>query len=144
MIIRPMTLKDLPRVMEIEKQSFLFPWNEDHFRYELNVNPYSVSLVAEHERAIVGFINFWVMFDRAYINQIAVAPGYRKQKIGTTLMNDFLQRMRQNETKTVHLEVRVSNAPAIAFYRAFAFKEILKKPKYYDNGEDAFLMELTL
>lgn len=144
MIIRPMKMDDLPSVLAIEKTAFILPWNEAQFRYELKTNPYSFNFVAVHEELIIGFINFWILFDQAHLNQIAVHPGYRKNKVGTTILKDALVRMKQGDAVVVQLEVRTQNTIAIQFYESFGFKTLITKPKYYDNGDDALLMELAL
>lgn len=144
MIIRPMKLDDLVQVLAIENESFILPWNENQFRYELKTNPYSFNFVAVHDDHIVGLINFWILFDQAHLNQIAVHPSYRKNKIGTTLLQDALMRMKQADAVKVTLEVRTQNTIAIRFYESFGFKHLLIKSKYYDNGDDALLMELPL
>jgi ribosomal-protein-alanine N-acetyltransferase len=46
---------------------------------------------------------------------------------------------------SVHLEVRSSNAPALAFYAALGFEEVGRRPRYYaDPVEDALLLRLGL
>lgn len=144
MILRPMKMDDLPQVLAIEKASFILPWNEAQFRYELRTNPYSFNFVAVHEEQIIGFINFWILFDQAHLNQIAVHPSFRKNKIGTIMLKDAFERMKQGDAVKVQLEVRIQNTIAIQFYETLGFKTLITKPKYYDNGDDALLMELTL
>ena len=144
MIIRAMKFEDLPSVLEIEKTSFLLPWTPEHFRYELKTNPYSFNFVATHDQIIIGFINFWILFDQAHLNQIAVHPSYRKQKVGSTLLLDAIERMKKGDAIKAQLEVRTENKIAILFYESFGFKTLLTKKKYYDNGDDALFMERTL
>lgn len=144
MIIRPMKLEDLPAVLDIEHQSFLLPWTIEQFRYELKTNPYSFNFVAVHDDKIIGMINFWILFDQAHLNQIAVHPSYRKQKVGSTLLQDAFDRMKKADAIKVQLEVRTQNHIAIAFYESLGFTSLLTKAKYYDNGDDALLMEKTL
>jgi ribosomal-protein-alanine N-acetyltransferase len=144
MIVRPMELKDLDAVLALERDSFHEPWTEQHFRYELNENPYGFTFIAEQEGIILGFINFWIMFEQATINQIAVVPKFRHKGIGATLIIDALGRMKKAGVSQINLEVRVSNKIAQDFHQKFEFKEALKKSRYYHDGEDALLMVRAL
>jgi ribosomal protein S18 acetylase RimI-like enzyme len=70
----------------------------------------------------------------------------RGQGMGKELLLDLLERIRKNATTTVKvsLEVRPSNLPAIQLYENAGFHKILTRPKYYSNGEDAFVYQLVL
>lgn len=144
MIVRPMKLSDLPSVLDIEVVSFLAPWNESQFLYELKENPFCSLFVAEEKGIIIGFIDFWITFDSGCINQIAVLPGYRKQGIASILMKDALNRLAGQGVKSVTLEVRTKNTSAIRLYEKFGFSTKLIKKAYYDNGDDALYMEKGL
>lgn len=139
MRIRPMTEQDLEKVLQIENESFISPWNLEQFQYELKENPYAILLVADYEGVICGFIDFWVTFDVAQLNQIAVLPSLRKKGIGTVLLQDMLNRVEPLVNK-ITLEVRIHNENARKLYEKFGFKEELVKKSYYDNGDDAIFM----
>jgi len=139
MRIRPMTEQDLEKVLQIENESFISPWNLEQFQYELKENPYAILLVADYEGVICGFIDFWVTFDVAQLNQIAVLPSLRKKGIGTVLLQDMLNRVEPLVNK-ITLEVRIHNENAWKLYEKFGFKEELVKKSYYDNGDDAIFM----
>jgi [ribosomal protein S18]-alanine N-acetyltransferase len=140
MIIRPMKEEDLPSVLDIEAVSFSDPWKKRHFLYELNENPYAFLFVAVEKEIIVGFINFWITFEQAMINQIAVLPALKRKGIASTLINDAFNRMKLANVISVSLEVRKTNKEAIAFYQRHGFNDILIKPQYYQDGTDAIYM----
>jgi [ribosomal protein S18]-alanine N-acetyltransferase len=144
MIIRPAKLTDIPALVIIEKHAFSSPWTSEHFLYEIEQNPFSFLFVAEVDSIIVGYIDWWLTFQQGQINNVAVIPQLRRKKIGETLLLDALKRLSEGGAETVTLEVRVSNLPAQKLYEKFGFKNILRKPKYYTDGEDAFLMERYL
>ncbi len=144
MIIRPMKKSDLPQVMAIEKVSFLAPWSEDQFLYELEENPFCSLFVAEEKEYILGFIDFWITFDSGCINQIAVHPNLRQKGIASVLMEDALKRLAGQGVNSVTLEVRIHNTNAIKLYEKFGFVQRLIKKGYYDNGDDAVYMEKGL
>lgn len=140
MIIRPMEEKDLDKVMVIEENSFISPWPKSQFLYELNENPFAILLVAEYEGVICGFIDFWITFDVAQLNQIAVHPSLRKKGIGEVLIQDMINRVSTQEVNRITLEVRIHNKKAINLYQKYGFKKQLIKKSYYDNGDDAIFM----
>lgn len=144
MIIRPMKISDMPKVLDIECVSFLAPWNESQFLYELKENPFCSIFVAEEKGHILGFIDFWITFDSGCINQIAVIPALRQKGIASILMEDALKRLAGQGVRSVTLEVRTKNAAAIKLYEKFGFSGKLIKKAYYDNGDDALYMEKGL
>jgi ribosomal-protein-alanine N-acetyltransferase len=144
MIIRPATVNDMKSMLQIEQAVFPSPWTDKHFLYELKENPYAFVMVAEVNQIVVGYVDFWITFQQAQINNLAVHPQLQRKKIGTTLLQDALQRIQSAGCDRITLEVSVSNVAAQRLYRRDGFKMILTKKGYYDNGEDAFLMEKVL
>ena len=149
-VIRDMEEEDLPQVLEIENLSFKSPWKRSDFLYELFENEYSRILVIELSndslglRQVCGFIDFWETFNSGTICQIAVHPDIRRQKLGSALLEEAIRECRIKRVNTLTLEVRVSNEKAINFYKKFGFKEVVIKPQYYSDGEDAIYMMLEV
>ncbi|MDX9948808.1 MAG: ribosomal protein S18-alanine N-acetyltransferase [Bacteroidales bacterium] len=140
MIVRPFQLDDINHVLALEAESFKQPWRHEHFLYDFKENPYAFIFIAEQNGMMLGYIDFWIMFEEATINKIAVLPNLRERSIGSTLLNDALNRMRVGGVIRVSLEVRVSNQTAIDFYSKRGFRVLLRKSQYYQDGEDAFYM----
>ena len=144
MIIRPATIIDLPILLVIERLAFPSPWTEEHFRYELEKNPYATVMVAVIDDRVIGYIDFWITFQQAQINNLAVVPTLRGKGIGQTLLLDALKRIDAEGCTHVTLEVRIHNLVAQSLYQKHGFKTLLTKPQYYADGEDAYLMEKKL
>lgn len=147
-VIRPMTLDDLPQVLEIDRLSFPIPWQERSYRYELSENPSSTLLVATYEESgqtrLAGYIGFWWIVDEVHISTLAVHPRLRRQGIGSGLLKAALGQAALKGAEFATLEVRASNQAAIDLYRRFGFQVVGRRAKYYrDNDEDALLMTLT-
>jgi ribosomal-protein-alanine N-acetyltransferase len=145
-IIRPAKVEDIPTLLAIEQASFPSPWTEAHFHYELTKNPYSFTFVAllDDHSLPVAMINFWITFEVAQINNVAVIGPLRRKKIGLTLIEDAIKRVKEAQCERVTLEVRVSNKAAQGLYGKLGFHITLTKPHYYADGEDAYFMELKL
>lgn len=102
-------------------------------------------LVAEMDGAILGFLLGIVSSPgEARILMLAVRDGFKSRGIGTALLNAVLQRCALLGFTSVQLEVRVSNARAIAFYQRFNFSITGVIPQYYKNGENAYVMKRGL
>lgn len=146
--IRPLGYSDLPQVMAIERRSFPTPWSLAMFVLELS-KPSGVCLAAVDPRvtgrrdgAIIGYL-ICSRYDRVWhLMNIAVDPGARRRGIATQLLEEMLARAGAEAPYT--LEVRTSNAPAIALYERFEFRPAGTRPRYYaDTGEDALIMWRT-
>lgn len=140
--IDPMSVADIPRVREIEQDAFAVPWPKDAYRAELEENQVACYIVArDDEDHIAGFAGMWVIFDEAHVTTIAVDKARRGQRIGERLMLALIERALERGARWMTLEVRPSNAVALALYRKFGFRDVALRKRYYsDNGEDAVVM----
>ncbi len=143
-IIRKMTIKDVPAVVQIDQMSFSLPWPEHSFRYEVADNRVAHCFVAETEdKQVAAMIVSWIIVDEMHIATIATHPRYRRQGIGAQVLTEALKDARAAGARRSFLEVRAGNEAAQAMYRRFGFAITGRRLKYYkDNGEDAVLMTL--
>ena len=142
--IIPMTTEDLPAVAALEKTCFpADPWSEALFRDALD-NPAVVILLAEGEDgAVLGYAVLSVVLDEGNLDNIAVAPDCRRRGVADALL-DVLTGFGRENLAALMLEVRASNAPAIALYEKHGFAAVGRRKNYYDAPrEDAILMTLT-
>lgn len=144
MMIRQMQARDIPAVAELEKQIFSDPWSENSIRSSFD-NRISCWLVAEVDGIVVGYIGSEAVLDSADMMNVAVAPDYRRQGIAEALVNGLSDALRAKDIRFLMLEVRVSNAPAIALYEKLGFTVAGRRPRYYSNPrEDAYVMRKEL
>ena len=144
MIIRKMNLGDVSAIAELEKLCFSDPWSENSIASEVD-NRLSYWLVAEVDGIVAGYVGSQTVLDAADMMNLAVSPVYRRRGIGQALVNALVEHLRQNEVIALLLEVRVSNAPAIALYESLGFEQVGRRPKYYHNPrEDALIMRKEL
>lgn len=139
--IRKAKINDLEAIKEIEDESFINPFTKEDLLYEISQNPVSNFLVLEKDGLVVGFIDYWVTFDSATIDQIAVKKSERNQGFAKILLEKSINDLKElGEVSFFTLEVRASNEPAINLYKSFGFQKVTIKEKYYDDGEDAIYM----
>jgi ribosomal-protein-alanine N-acetyltransferase len=140
-LVEPMRIDDIPAVHEIERASFTAPWPTYAFRQELEANRLARYVVARDGDRIVGYAGLWQMVDEAHITTFAVAPEYRLQGVGQSLLLEMLRIAESVGASVATLEVRVSNLPARRLYEKYGFRPVGVRPRYYtDNNEDALIM----
>ena len=79
MSIREMKVDDLKRIVELEKDLFLSPWNEEDFIHELKENPMAGYYILEKENQIIGYIGLWFLGDQCQITTIATDRHFQGQ-----------------------------------------------------------------
>lgn len=137
--------RDLPEILKLEQELFPeSPWPESEFRYELYENPFSCLYVCEREGKIAGYIDWWILYDKAQLANIGVARSYQKQGIGKQMLEECIRDAEAKGCETLSLEVRVSNQAAISLYRQYGFIDAAIRKRYYEDGEDAILMVMPL
>ena len=140
--ISRLTYGDLPQVIAIERRSFPTPWSLAMFVLELS-KPSGVCLSARRDGRMVGYV-VCSRYDTVWhIMNVAVDPGERRTGVATSLLTALLERVGDSRARFT-LEVRQSNAAAIALYERFGFRTAGLRRRYYqDNGEDALIMWRT-
>jgi ribosomal-protein-alanine N-acetyltransferase len=142
MQITPMTPETASLVAALEADCFSTPWSLQSIRSELE-NEWARWLVALDGDRLMGYIGIQFGPDGGDIMTIATAPEYRCHGVGRALLAEAIRWLRQKDLEWLTLEVRPSNQPALALYRALSFREVGRRPGYYKKPpEDALLMTL--
>ena len=143
--VRGMTYDDLTSVSDIERRSYDFPWSHGVFRDCLLAG--YVCLVLDRDDQVIGYTILSVAAAEAHILNLCVDPGFRGLGYGERLLNELVDRARHAEVDAIFLEVRPSNANALALYRKKGFRKIAKRPAYYQSKqgrEDADVLSLKI
>ena len=156
MLIREMTLQDVPAVAEIEKLCFSLPWSEQSLIDSVKRED-TMFLVCEEfdennsddtgdvNSNIAGYIGMYLSFDEGDITNVAVSPAHRKKGYGEALVSKAKELAREKQLEMILLEVRVSNAPAISLYKKMGFEELGIRKNFYEHPvEDAIIMKCPL
>ena len=140
--IVPMTAEHLEELEKLERICFSRPWSRKMLAEELE-NQCAAFLVAEDSVSgrVLGYAGLMVVADEGYITNVAVFPEYRRQGIAAQILQVFVQFAEANRLAFLTLEVRPSNAAAIALYQDFGFEEVGRRKNYYDlPKEDALIL----
>lgn len=140
MEIIPMTRQHVAQVAALEKLCFSTPWSEASVAGELD-NPLSVWLVCEDQGRVLGYVGSQTVLDETDMMNIAVLPEARRAGIGERLILSLIELLKDRGSRSLALEVRSSNTPAISLYKKLGFLQVGRRPNYYRGPrEDALIL----
>lgn len=130
---------------EIDKQAFnASAWSLPTFWSELTQrNRYYLALVDE-KMEIMGFGGIAFNGADADIQTMVIKSEFQKKGYGKKLLDALLEKVYENKSKRVFLEVVAENKPAISLYLSRKFEQIAQRSNYYPDGSDAVIMQLDL
>jgi ribosomal-protein-alanine N-acetyltransferase len=139
--LRRLETSDLDGVEAIERESYRTPWSRSMFDAELR-KPSSLAIGAfADDEVLVGYAFVSRYVDAWHVMNIAVADAYRRRGIASALLERLFEVTDADSRRGYTLEVRVSNAGAIALYERLGFERRGVRRGYYtDNREDALIM----
>lgn len=132
---RPMQEPDLAAVAALEAQAHPAPWTAGNFRDALAAG-YS-TVVGEADGVIVAYGVLMMGPGEAQVLNLTVAPQARRRGLARALLRRFLDDALRLGAEQCFLEVRLSNAAAIALYRAEGFVAVARRPGYYPAADGA-------
>ena len=141
----PMHAGDLEAVLRIEYRVCPFPWGLANFTDSM-ASGYSC-WVGRVSGELAGYFVLMLAVDDAHLLTISVAEPHQRMGIGARLLRHVMAVAREGGAQRLLLEVRPSNAKALALYRHFGFQQIGKRRDYYpaDGGrEDALVLAHAL
>lgn len=147
--IRPerMRAEDVPEIAEIEREVFGDPWSPDSFLAEVERNPeigWPV-VVRDESGPVLAYAVVWFIVDEIHIGNIAVRAKGQGRGVGRALLAAVLEEGARRGMTYATLEVRPSNARALALYESFGFRRVALRKQYYrNNREDALVLALNL
>lgn len=108
-------------------------WSPEMIHAELE-KPESRCTVAVEGERLVGFLAFEQIADEGSVIEIAVHPDFRRHSIARQMLMSAMNDA--ENVSAVFLEVRESNAPAIALYESMGFEKIGIRKDYYDKPKE--------
>ncbi len=143
--LRRLEIDDIAALIELESQCFSTVWREEQFFLALQLKVFfAFGLFLENGR-LVGYISLYHLAGELEILNIAVNREHRRKGFALRLLTEALRQGRERGLERAVLEVRPSNAAAIALYERLGFSLAGKRPGYYeDTGEDALVYAASL
>ena len=144
MKIIPLSEEWIPKVAELERNTFSHPWSEQSLRDVLKNPLFSVHLAVEGD-ALLGYGGAYYAADEADVTNIAVAKESRGKGIGTALVKAILTEAEGRGAEQAFLEVRVGNAPAIHVYEKCGFiRQGVRRNFYTEPTEDGYVYAIRI
>jgi ribosomal-protein-alanine N-acetyltransferase len=135
--------KHLAAIAALERAVFHAPWTEQALELLTGGSGFGFVLMQGDTAAAYG--GMLTVLDEGQITNIATHPDHRRQGYARRVVAALLDTARTRGLATVTLEVRESNAAAIALYESFGFVTVGKRPRFYTHPtETALVMALTL
>jgi len=146
--IRWLIRRDMAEVLKIEADSFEFPWLEKDFTKTLQ-NRNCIGMVCEKhngvEGVVIGFMIYELNKTKLHVLNFAVDFDYRRQGIGTKMVDKLIGKLTPERRSAISLEVRETNLYAQLFFKRQGFKAVNVLKNYYDDSaEDAYVMKYKL
>lgn len=144
--VRPADPSDIETLVEIDALAYARPGRRAQLEHILRDESRQLLVVMVGRRSR-GYLCYSQVLDEASIQDVAVDPQLQGAGLGKRLMEASLADMRTRGAAICLLEVRASNAAAIALYRSCGFQLDGERKNYYpaEHGrEDALLMSRQL
>ena len=139
--IRWMIRRDMSEVLNIESESFEFPWSEEDFVRCLRQRN-CIGMVAEYEDRVVGFMIYELHRTRLHVLNFAVCSDFRRRAVGAQMVAKLSGKLSSGRRTRILLEVRETNLDAQVFFRSQGFRAVsVLRDFYEDTTEDAYLMQ---
>lgn len=145
--VRPLTDKNLNEVLRLNVRCFRNGENytKHTFSYLLGESRNLSYRIVTPADEMAGFVFVLVNEDgSAHLTTIGVAPEHRRRRLASRMLDHVEDALRLRNVRTIVLEVRVSNTTAQDLYRDAGYSVVQRLAKYYNNGEDCFLMLKSL
>lgn len=136
-----MTTRDLDEVARIAEGAFDPPWTRGGFEDELARDVARCRVVRDAEDGpVLAYAIWWIVAGEQQLLTVATAPAARRRGLARALLLDMIAQGEAEGAPECFLEVRASNAAAIALYRTLGFEPQGTRPGYYADGEEALVM----
>ncbi len=138
--------RDVHALVQLDRRCFkavdAFAWYEF---LGLCVWPSVIALKAVAGDRLIGFVAGDQRRSEGHtiVVTLAIDPDYQRRGIGERLLREVESRSARSAPR-LQLMVRISNLPALHLYRKLNYNIVETWPHYYEDGEDAYVMEKNL
>ncbi|MDR1163203.1 MAG: ribosomal protein S18-alanine N-acetyltransferase [Candidatus Accumulibacter sp.] len=145
-VFSPMSAEDVDEVLSIELRVHAAPWGRGHFMDSIASD--QLARVCRVDGALVGYFVMMLAVDEAHLLTLGVAEKFQGIGFGARLLRHAMDLARRGGMDSFFLEVRPSNARALALYKNYGFQRVGVRRAYYpaQDGvrEDALVMRRSL
>jgi ribosomal-protein-alanine N-acetyltransferase len=135
-VVEALSEDDVRHLPALHAEDFVRPWATHEFASLLEQGPvfgFAVRQVGSRNGALAGFVLARLVAGESEILTIAVARAHRRRGLGRDLMEAVLRELHAQRAEALFLEVDETNVAAIALYRRLGFREVARRPGYYEH-----------
>ena len=104
-------------------------------------SPFFYGILFEEAGQVCAYACETVLFEDAEILNVAVAPSFRRRGLGKALLLALEEYAKKQGAERLLLEVREGNVSARGLYDSFGFSAFGVRKNYYEDGENAVVMQ---
>lgn len=135
--IRWMIRRDWPEVLDIERDSYSYPWAEEDFLRCLRQRN-CIGMVTEHDERVIGYMIYELHKDRLHVLNLAVAKVHRGKTVGKQMVQKLIGKLSLERRNRIEVELPDFNISGQKFLSAVGFKAVGVSPGWFDrSGADA-------
>lgn len=142
-VLLPLGEHHLDQVLEIEQASYTYPWPREIFVNCMRHGYSCWALGCMESIDVYGIMSVSKAVQEAHVFNLCVRPSLLRRGLGRAMLYHLVELAEERGARTMLLEVRPSNTPALALYHSMRFKEVGRRPRYYrscSGREDALLL----
>lgn len=134
---------DLPRVAALEVDSLpADAWSEDYLGRAISGELPTIEVWVDDDVTAYAVVS--VIHDVTELQRLGVRSDTRRSGAATRLVRDLSLDLASRGVERIVLEVRLDNLGAHAFYDRLGFRELSRRPGYYADGADAYVLEWVI
>tara|TARA_B100000700_G_C14928908_1_gene800901 strand:+ start:577 stop:1083 length:507 start_codon:yes stop_codon:yes gene_type:complete len=139
----PLNITHLKSCLELDKKALNGLWSKENWEKEL-INKGKICLGIINQCELIAVATGLLIIDEFNLTAIAVDPSHRKKGLGLLLLRELLREAKNRGSESATLEVDENNIPAIKLYKHCGFITSGYREKYYKNGNNALIQNLSL
>ena len=138
-------IKHLNECIDLDQKSLNGLWSKSQWERELtDPKRMCLGVIDLKSKKLLGFCTAWIVIDELHITSIAVHPTHQRKGLGKFLLTDLIKRSSLFQTNRIYLEVKDTNNPAKAFYKAMGFIIVGNRFNFYNDGSNALIFTKQL
>ena len=139
MTVTALTPAHIPAVAALEALCFHAPWSEQSLQMLCGEQGFGLVCLTE-DGSVAAYVGALTVLDEGQITNVATHPDCRRHGCANAVLKALLAACRERGIRSLSLEVRESNAPAIALYEKHGFQTAGKRPGFYSHPREAALV----
>ncbi len=142
--IRWLIRRDHKEVLDIEKKSFVFPWDEDDLLTVLRQRK-TIGMVAEYNHEVIGYMVYSLYPEQITLENFAVDERYRRKRVGFQLIQRLIDKLSQQRRRKIVLDIHETNLIGQKFFRSQCFiAKYVNREYFVEDKRDSYYMEYSL